>query len=451
MFLKEIKSVKESKSYNSAGYNNLSFLYDNASNQIIGEPLKKSFTEEIECNTSIATIIQKQLSILTEGELALYERTKTKDIESKNKTALTLFDILQQPNCRPSPKNFDAILKYCIESYHYNGVYALVMCFDGEYSPQNLKYLTVGDNVQYVSSGGVDYYNISLNNKAYNMSYNFVYNQDYNTYITQNGSDVMVALVNGNYNYNRCSYITPWYKYKNTILLENYVNEYAKSFHENSCRPSSIITLTYKDIQDHGRMPNRYDREELDKLIQNFRSELKGASNGGKFIIPNDPNLVVEVTPLNIPSNADDMQKQLDITTNTIYSAINGGSKSVILGENEYSNNALEKQKEFYDGTLSFINDTLMQPLNTFLKEYLQEFDRSASSNDIYFAIDRSSIEFYKKYIEEKTSLKYRNNEMTLNEVRKIHSELREEWGDLIPLEGGNRLYSEIEKSNTIV
>jgi hypothetical protein len=448
MFFKEIKSL-QSKSYSNSYNYSTSFLYDDTNGKVIGEPHKLPFSGELKQNLSISTLINKQLYIAAEGELVLYEDIQGKDKESTNKTALSLYDILLNPNCRPAPQDWDDVLEYALKQYNYYGIAALVLVFDGEFHPNNLKYLKPAYTVNYVSNLGAnnDYYNILFKYQDYNQTYQFKYNEGF--YTTEYGGNTMVAIILGNYDYDICEYASPWVHLQESILIQNYIINANRKFYENSCRPSSIITLSYKDDMDS--ISTQDDRNHLQKVIENFKTEIKGSVNTGKSIILNQPNMEVQVTPLNITTDAGDIEKQLEMTKNNIYSYVAGGSTTVVEGVTEYSNNALEKLREFYDGTLSYIDRTIINPLNTFLQLYLETFDpRATNRKDIYFTIERSQIEFYKKYTEERASMKYQNNEITLNEVRKINSELRELWADAIAVEGGDRLLAEIQKGNQI-
>lgn len=456
--LKELKSFSnyEKKSYSNS-YRNLNFMYDGATGTIIGEPTKYSFAQELQRNISIQTILNKQLAILDACELKLFTRTKLKDSESTNKTALTLYNALQRPKCRPAPQNWYDIVEYLLTQYTYYGLTGLVLVFDGEISPQNIRHITPVSSLQYQSSLGIDCYNATLKYGGYNTTVQFVFNNETNFYISKNPQQAMILIPFGKYNYDACNneysaFVSPYQTIRESILIQNYVLTSSKSFYENSCRPSAIITVeTIEEGEGISRMDDKAYIEHYDKMIKSLKTEIQGTINTGKAVIINQPNLKITVTPISIPTNAADVEKMLQITKANIYSFVAGGSVASIEGLNEYSNNALDKLREFYDGTLSYANQVIMNTLNSFLQDYLIEFDPSASDRkEIYFIIDRTGAEFYKRYTMESLSKEYLGNEIGRLDLWKVKSELSEIWAG-IEMPSDNLLLAEVQKKSNVV
>jgi hypothetical protein len=444
---------KEKKSYS---HRNLNFMYDGATGSIIGEPTKYSFAQELQRNISIQTILNKQLAILDACELKLFTRTSAKDSESTNKTALTLYNALQRPKCRPAPQNWNDIVEYLLTQYTYYGLTGLVLVFDGEILPQNIRHIMPVSTIEYQNNIGTDCYSATLKYGGYNTTMQFVFNDESNFYISKNTQQQMILIPFGKYNYNTCngntsSFVSPYQTIRESVLIQNYVLTSSKSFYENSCRPSAIISLkTIEENESVARMNDDAYLEHYDKIIKSLKTEIQGTINTGKTVVLNQPNMEIIVTPISIPTNAADVERMLQITKANIYSFVAGGSVASIEGLNEYSNNALEKLKEFYDGTLSYANQVIMNTLNSFLQDYLIEFDPSASDRkDIYLLIDRTGAEFYKRYTMESVSREYLGNEIGRADLWKIKSELSEIWAGVEP-PSENLLLAEIQRKSNI-
>lgn len=428
--------------------NTFSFMYDNTTNTVIGEGSKRSFAGELKRNTSIATILNKQISMVSDSELKLYNSKDGTDTESTDKTALAFLDLLNNPNCQPKPNDWDDILSYLLTQYAYYGLTGLVVQCNGEFAPENLNSLMPVTRLTFSNHMNQVCYNASLKYGSYEQMIQFYYDEESKLYTAKYNDNDLILIVFGEYDYDSCKHVSPFTPLKDVILMQNYTMESSKTFYENSCRPSSIITVNLQDSDNEGSQTTA-DKEMIAKTITKFRSELKGSENTGKSITA--PGMDIKVIPLNIPVNAVEIEAQLVTAKNIIYSFVAGGSLSAIEGQTEYSNNAIQKLKEFYDGTFAYIDKTIINVLNNFLQQYLTLHNSNIlERKDIYLALDKSGSEFYKKYLESEASLKYQNNEITLNEIREIQSGLREKWGNLTPLENGDRLNAEIQKGNNL-
>lgn len=424
-------------------------MYDGVTGTVIGQPTKYTFAEELQRNISVQTSLNKQLAIVNECELKLFTRSSGKDKESTNKTALSLYDILQNPKCRPAPQNWYDIVEYIFTEYTYHGIAGLVLVYEGEILPQNIRYLLPATNIQYQNNIGKDYYSVSLEYNSYHQTYQFTFDEEMGFYKIETQNQKMILIPFGKYDFCLRSFISPFEVVRESILIQNYVLTSAKSFYENSCRPSAIITIEYKDDNENAIF-TKDNEEAIQKVISNFKKEIQGTINTGKAVILNQPNMKVNITPISIPTNAGDCEKMLQITKNNIYSFIAGGSLTVIEGQNEYSNNAVEKLREFYNGTLSYANQVIINSLNSFLRTYLTEFDAGAiDRKDTYFILDKSGAEFYKRHIEIQASEAYKNNEIGILDLYNIKKELREIWSG-VEMPSDNLLLAEIQKSNRI-
>jgi hypothetical protein len=185
------------------------------------------------------------------------------------------------------------------------------------------------------------------------------------------------------------------------ILWNNNIITASNAFYENSCRPSSIITVKFLDGYDDKGNPmyNKNDNDNMVKIIAEIKTQLKGSANTGKVIVPNQPNLDITVTPLSITQNANDIKEQLALTAQMIYSAFTGYNKDIIEGKSEYAGNKEMSLKEQYDSTVATFTNIILDKLNAFLQQWFQYVGKAGDILDrqgIYLNFDITGIQRYK-------------------------------------------------------
>lgn len=217
--------------------------------------------------------------------------------------------------------------------------------------------------------------------------------------------------------------------------------------------PSSIIEVT--PSSNNERVVEYFfskfgtaneESEKFKEAMQEIEKELKGVGNAGKTVISKDPRVKFNVIPLQITPDASNAEKLVAMAKNDIYSFFAGGTRSAFEGESEYASNSLPKIKELYDGAIGFINTNLIDKLDDFLKLYLKAFKivPLTQLNNYYFSLDTSQIQFYKDYKKEELNTMYKENQITVNEVRQKKGLLDDNLSDLTDLPNGDKLLIEL-------
>ncbi len=275
-------------------------------------------------------------------------------------------------------------------------------------------------------------------------------NPDINAFT--NGNDI--AIIFGNYDYETKTYKSPLEHIQDIILWQNYIIHSSRVFYENSCRPSSIITVKFLDKE--GSIMNNNSKNEEDsmaKVIAQIKTQLQGASNTGKVILPSHPNLDITVTPLSITQNANDIEKQLALTKQMIYSMFTGANTNVIEGTSEYSNNRLASLREFYDGTISTFKDIILNDLNAFLQNWLEYIGIGKDAlirKAIYLDFDINNIKFYKDLAKQEIITIAEKQIIKRQEARTKLAELDENYADFEVLGAEDDGFIGEKKPNTL-
>lgn len=455
------------KSSFQAGWNNatpsVSFMYNNATGQILGTPRHKTFQSEIHINPTIQTIINKQQSIVTEADLRLMESVSGKDGDVKNPEIKKLLDILLSPNTAPAMLSWNDIVKYFFHKYFYYGVGALVFTYedgldrdddDVILQKQRIDNIQPAKTVQYSDTFGKIEYKISLH-EQYNQVLSFTQDEEMQGFYTARANGkYYIALIFGNYDWYTCQHQTFLEHIKPSILLENHIANTHQSFYQNACMPSSIIEVT-PSTTDPNAINNflqmfgeNNEKEEVFKvMMQEMENKLK--NNKGGAMISKDARWKFNVIPIQVTPDANNAEKLVAMAKNDIYSFFAGANRSAYEGTNEYASNAEPKLKELYDGAIGFINTNLIDKLDEFLKLYLKAFNIVSLEqiNNYYFSLDTSQIQFYKDYKKEELNVMYKENQITINEVRQKKGLLDDNISDLTDLPNGDKLLLELGKS----
>ena len=368
MFSNKYAEIEKKSYYNSSQSSNGFYtFYDNITGSLIGDVRKLSFADEIRKSVSVQTVVSNQLGLINSAELQMLKKDKDKtDQQTTYQPALDFLDRLNNPNSSPSPKHWNGILQGVYKSYLSRGIVALIL--KGA-KTKTIKNIEIASNVSYSDLGGVATYNIQT--KKGNFRQQLIFQEeeiDGNTFFT-NGDDI--AIIFGNFDDEALVYQSPLTPLQDVILWGNHIISSSRAFYENSCRPSSIITVKFLDSEG-GTVVNKGQNEDIGKIIAEIKTQIKGTNNTGKVIIPNAPNLDIKVTPLSITQNAVDIEKQLTLTEKMIYSLFAGVNAGIIKGESEYAGNKDIALAEYYDSTVAYFTNIILDELNAFLSKWLQ-------------------------------------------------------------------------------
>ena len=464
----------------------VNFLFNQRTGDIIGTPRFTTFENEIYHNSTIQTVINKQLSIASQTELKLFENKQGKDTETTNEGANKLLNALLNPNTSPAMLHWSDIVKYFFQRYFTHGVGALIFTYNGGFE-KDIKYQTIYETsneeqrqnakrnnirlmsqleIQSVQPAKTVYYCNNYGRLEYKINlyddYNFelTFTQDSNLqgfYTARANNKFYIAFIFGDYDFQTSKYQTFLEHIKPSIILENEIEKTIGSFYKNACMPSSIIevkpSLSTPQVEQYFLTKFGIGNEEHEKFklaMQELEAELKSSVNSGKPLISKDPRISFNVIPLQITPDADNAIKLTEMAKDKIYSFFAGGSRSAYEGKTEYASNAEPKIKELYDGTIGFVKSNLIDELNRFLRVYLTTFRIAPPSQikNFYFALDTSFIQYYKDYQTDLYSQDYKNGIITLNEIRARKGILDEvNYGDLTDLPNGDRTFQELSKS----
>jgi len=408
------RHILEKKSYAPTQYPNSFYsFYDTYTGEIIGDVQKLSFPEEIRRNSSINTAITKQLDIINEAPLYILKKDKdNKDKETDYKPALDFLNLLNNPNTYPAPRHWNDIVEGIYKTYIADGIAGIILVggLTGEISN-----IEIAPYISYCNTGNEVYFDVSTlntNNRSIRR-----FSKDKNEFFTNN-DDIVVIF--GNFSYHRQFYESPLTDKMDIILWQNHIIRSSRVFYENSCRPSGIVTVTINDV-DGRPLNDVVSTEKVKKVIQDIKSQIKGVTNTGKLIVPSQPNLSITFTPLSITQNANDIEKQLEITKEVIYSSFSGLNTNVVEGISQYSENRLISLKEFYDSTIAIFNDVILQDLNTFLKNWLIFIGNTSDAikrQGLYLTFDKNNIQYYKQLAKQEFITLGKQQILTRREVR---------------------------------
>jgi hypothetical protein len=438
----------ETKSYHPSSNEFYSF-YDNYTGEVIGGVQRLSLSAEIQKNFAIQTVISNQLGIINNCELQALKRDENKTESATNyKPALDFLDILNNPNSNPAPRHWNDIIEGIYHAYISNGIVAIILCNGVSKSIQNIE---VATSVQYINRNNMISYNISTIGTHYQATREFVKNEELGVFV--NGNDI--AIIFGNFDYYTKTYQSPLTHIQDVILWQNYIIRSSRVFYENSCRPSSIITVKFLD--EKGKIStsdNKDEPEKMQKIMSNIAAQLKGTNNNGKVFIASHPNIEIDVKPISVVQNANDIKEQLALTKQIIYSTFTGANTNVIEGVSEYSNNRIASLREFYDGTISTFNRVILNELNAFLVKWLKP--NSGTSKDaierkgIYLSFDISKIKFYNDLEKQEILMALEKQMIKRQEGRTKFAKLDDTYADLEILGAEDDGFVGEKKPNTL-
>ena len=440
------KSYNSYNPYNSYNYNGFYGIFDNSTGNIIGEVQKYNLVNEIINNAPVQTVLKQQRDILNQCELqALETNIKGQDMQTTYQPALDILKILNNPATYPAPKHWNDIVKGIYEIYHTTGIVALIL---KEGKTGEIKNIEIANSVQYENRFQDIIYRISnINGKnSFQGSQPFTYDETLGMYCNKDD----IAIIFGNYDINTCSYKSPLSHIATDILWHNIVKRGVLQFHQNSCRPSSIITFNYKNLEIEGR---EKDKNYIKMLLEEARTQLKGNSNVGNAIVLSDPDIAVDVKPLSIIQDENNIKTQLQLTKDVIYSAFSGANTNVIEGISEYSNNRMISEQAFYDKTIAGFNDIILDDLNDFLRKWLVfvskgKTDGAAQRSSIYLTLDTNGIPFYKKIKEDKILELGTKQIITRQEARTLLGAHDEVYAGLEPLSPAEDGFIGVKQNN---
>ena len=445
------KSIKKSFSYEQR---QTSFLWDGATNTVIGQPRESSFAEELKKNVTVQTILNKSFNMVSEAELKLFVDKIGKDPTSKSKTAQLLLELLQNPNCEPAPTSWTELLKFMFQQYTYYGVVGLVIKCNGDFESLDFQSLIPADTVYYSNIGSRNVYTVSFSNNTqsgYSTSREFEYRDGF--YIAREGENDLVLIKMGNFNYNTKQFESPLKNLEMAIKTQNMLMESRYAFLKNGSRPSGVVTVgTDKESLNIDKRTgqvylDKSQEEIIQKAVADLQTQIKGTNNTGKVITAGA--MKISFTPISTPMNAKEDIELFNAIQTMLYTY--EGSESGFKNETEYSNNAIEKQKELYAMVFAKVNNSIITPLNQFLQKFLAEFEGgNIDRKDTYFKLEENDTQFYKRYIEERASLKYQNNEIGRQDLYNINSEYSEVWAG-VEKPQDNKLLLEMQKGGGFV
>ena len=437
---------KELVQKSSASQNTSAHIYmDNQGSIIDTVYFDKEY--EFETNGTINSLLSKQSSIISESSLTIKEKLPAQDVETTNKDALKFLEWLNSPNSYPAPCNLNEIVNYLLDSNYKTGISGIVFSFKGEVSINSWQNTQLcqrvslntnfGENISYAV--GINQYNNRI----------FTKNPDYpKLFVCETGDEILILFVIGNYKVKKRCYESLFKGIEDYIIIQNHLARFVSSFYKNSCFPSQIVQLTYK-TDDAKISLNPKQEADFKKAVQEVKLQLqqtKGSSGSNKTIVPEHPSLEIEIKPLSIPTNATDVTVYDDWVSKKIYGHIDGGTKSSYLGENEYSNNAVVKLEDLYDGTFRMYNSLVIDKLSSFMINLFTVMRIKVNLSSTYLSVDTSKIKFYQKQAKDETRLNLKDSLITINEARNIYSKITEEYSNLKDIPAGNDIMVNLEK-----
>ena len=445
LITKSYNSYNLYNSYNPYNYNGFYGIFDNSTGNIIGGIQKYNLANEIINNAPVQTVLKQQRDILNQCELQVLEtNTKGQDIQTTYQPALDILKKLNNPETYPAPKHWNDIVKAVYEIYHTTGIVALIF---KEGKTRKIKNIEIANSVQYENRFQDIIYRISnINGKnSFQGSQPFTYDETLGMYCNKND----IAIIFGNYDVNIRSYQSPLSHIATDILWHNIIKRGVLQFHQNSCQPSSIITFNYKNPE----IADTTNKNHIKMLLDEVKTQLKGNNNVGKAVVLSDPDIAVDVKPLSIIQDENNIKTQLQLTKDVIYSAFSGANTNVIEGISEYSNNRMISEQAFYDKTIAGFNDIILDDLNDFLRKWLVfvskgKTDGAAQRSSIYLTLDTNGIPFYKKIKEDKIFKLGTDQFITRQEARTLLAKYDEEYAGLEPLSPAEDGFIGVKQNN---
>lgn len=442
------KSIEE-KSYNSALSKNVN---SNTSASIFiggdGSLLKTIFYtafDEINRNISVNTIVNKQSSIVNEASLIVKNKDDKNNESTTQKDFLDFLSWIENPNYYPFPRSRKEIFKYILGNSYKKGIFGVIYVFDKQNNFKHIR-IPVTISLQKFLINQTKYKVYFSNNE-----YEFSYSQKYRNFALSTMTETMILQVGGNFDNDLQDYSPIFNDCLSYILLQNYLVDFATSFHQNSCFPSQIITLNYNTDNELGVLDPR-QKKEFDDAVKSMEEQIqqsRGSKNSGGIIIPKNPNIKVDIKPLSIPTNADDNIKYQNFVSQKIYAIVDGGSVDAFEGKSEYSNNATAKLQDLYDGSFRLFNSLVIDPMNQFMKGLLGSLNNNLNPNEYILAFDISNIRIYQKQLIAQDVMLTQNNILKIGETRDILSKTSDRYQFLTSNEKDNIYNAELSGNKT--
>lgn len=413
----------ETKSYNSAlrsvsnPKTSTSILIDNKGD-ILSTYNYDAF-DEINRNISVNTIINKQNSIVNEATLVVKEKDNLENESTKEEGFLKFLSWIENPNSYPFPRSRNEIFRYILSNSYKKGIFGVIFSFDNQNVFNHIK-IPANISLEKNLMNEVKY-RVYLRN---NLSYIFSYDPKYRNFVFDDGNQKMFLMVGGNFNNDLQDYDPIFRQILPYILLQNYLVDFATSFHQNACFPSQIITLNYNLGNDsllNSAKLNPTQEKEFNDAVNDMVRQInysKGSKSTGGIIIPNNPNIKVDIKPLSIPTNAVDNIKYQDFVSQKIYATIDGGSVDAFEGKSEYSNNASAKLQDLYDGSFRLFKSLVINPLNQFMVGLIGVMNKGIVANNYFLDFDISNVRIYQKQFINEDVMLVQNNILKISEAR---------------------------------
>lgn len=409
-FLNLIKKSKNDSSDHIEKSN--SYYYNNIRNYLVnsnGEILQQnslSDQEHIKKNTSVSTILKKQISIINQCEIIMKEKINGADLKTDNKFANEFIKWLNNPNCRPYPVNRSDIIKNIITKYSYYGKAGIIFVFDKEIGiNEKFKHIKIAREIEIMESLDKVEYNVDIG--SFNQNFIFRYDPIRRAYISKNGNDMMLLCLFENFDSDTNNYISSFEGVMNYVKLQNYLGDFASSFYSNFCIPSSIVTISIDNKNINPIDLGEREIRSFEATVEKFKNEIKGASAQGRAVVINKPNMTIDIKPIQLPANADDNMSYHALCCEKIYAHIDGGNRSAFEGLNEYSNNAEIKLIDLYEGTIRLANNIILDNLNKFfinlftnqimIKNGVVKLSELKQIQNMYLEFDISNVKSFQK------------------------------------------------------
>ena len=401
--------------------------------------------QEISRNITVNTIISKQSSIVNEAALMVKEKLDGQDVPTKQPQFLQFLDWIENPNSYPFPRSRANIFKYILSNSYKKGIFGVIYVFDKN---KNFKHIKIPQNIMLQSVIYNTIYTVYLKNK----SYNFNFDPKYRNFALETKDEILILQVGGNFDNELQNYAPLFNDALPYILLQNYLIDFAGSFHQNACFPSQVVTLTYTSPNGEELTPNQ--KKEFDQAVKDLELQLqqtKGAKTAGGNIMAKNPNIKITVTPLSIPTNANDNVAYQEFVSQKLYATVDGGSVDAFEGKSEYSNNASAKLQDLYDGSFRLFNSLVIDQMTQFMRGLIGTFDegKTINVNDYYLVADKSNIAIYQKQFIAQDVMLSQNNIIKINEARKVLSQTTERYSFITATEGGDVFNAELSGNKT--
>jgi hypothetical protein len=401
--------------------------------------------DEIARNISVNTIINKQNSIVNEASLIIKEKDNPQNDSTENPIFLDYLSWIENPNSFPFPRSRNEIFKYILSNSYKKGIFGIVYVFDRE---KNFKHITIPVNLALDN-----FYQDNIKYKLYfkNRTYIFSYNQDYRNFALDTNDEIMILQVGGNFDNELQNYSPIFRDVLPYILLQNYLIDFATSFHQNACFPSQIITVNYITDNEMGLL-DANQKKDYDLAIKSITEQLnatKGSKSTGGIIIPTNPNIKVDIKPLSVPTNANDNIKYQDFVSQKIYAIVDGGSVDAFEGKSEYSNNATAKLQDLYDGSFRLFNSLVINPMNQFMQGLIGSFYENVNPSNYFISFDIANVRIYQKQLIAQDVMLVQNNILKIKDAQTILAKTSPRYSFITPDANGDIYNSELSGNAT--